>query len=210
MLACALPSPPFTIESGEKHHATYDQCGYSCCLTECLLLCSGLCLHQPAIAGLGWRAVGPPISGQQANRLFNQLPLNARQTHHYCPPVHLYCPISTTPGSKLRAMPCTHNPLQVRRVIGLSRLDENESLFAEASALADILGEVQLNTKELLARHSLCRNVQRSMVRGWRGCWAVMVDLDCMLCVLLVLCSKHHGIHRQQRRPMSILYGWTS
>jgi len=49
-------------------------------------------------------------------------------------------------------------------VIGVPRLEENEGLFVEASALADILGEVQLNTKELLTRHSLCQNLQRSMV----------------------------------------------
>ena len=65
-------------------------------------------------------------------------------------------------------------------MIGTARLDENESLFAEASALADILGEVQLSTKDLLARHSLCRNVQRSMVRA---CVCVCVCVCKCVCV---------------------------
>ncbi|GLC46986.1 hypothetical protein PLESTB_001410400 [Pleodorina starrii] len=53
---------------------------------------------------------------------------------------------------------------EIRRALGSSLLDENESLFAEAGALADILGDVQLNTAALLARHTLCSNPQRSMV----------------------------------------------
>lgn len=54
---------------------------------------------------------------------------------------------------------------QIRRALGRSLLDENETLFAEAGALADILGDVQLNTAGLLVRHRLCSNPQRSLVR---------------------------------------------
>ncbi|GIL75008.1 hypothetical protein Vretimale_2497 [Volvox reticuliferus] len=53
---------------------------------------------------------------------------------------------------------------EIRRTLGNSLLDDNETLFAEAGALADILGDVQLNTSALLARHQLCSNPQRSMV----------------------------------------------
>ncbi|GLI69598.1 hypothetical protein VaNZ11_014260 [Volvox africanus] len=55
---------------------------------------------------------------------------------------------------------------EIRRALGNSLLDDNETLFAEAGALADILGDVQLNTSALLARHQLCSNPQRSMVES--------------------------------------------
>ncbi|EFJ41228.1 hypothetical protein VOLCADRAFT_98787 [Volvox carteri f. nagariensis] len=53
---------------------------------------------------------------------------------------------------------------EIRRALGTALLDDNETLFAEAGALADILGDVTLNTSALLARHQLCSNPQRSMV----------------------------------------------
>lgn len=45
-------------------------------------------------------------------------------------------------------------------------LDENAGLLAEACALADILGDVQLSSSVLLARQQLVSNPQRNMVTG--------------------------------------------
>ncbi|KXZ41327.1 hypothetical protein GPECTOR_549g560 [Gonium pectorale] len=55
---------------------------------------------------------------------------------------------------------------EIRRALGGSLLDENATLFAEAGALADILGDVQLDNAALLARQALCSNPQRSMVES--------------------------------------------
>jgi hypothetical protein len=45
-------------------------------------------------------------------------------------------------------------------------VDENEALHAEAGALADILGGVQLTNEQLLARRALCSNAQRGLVEA--------------------------------------------
>lgn len=59
---------------------------------------------------------------------------------------------------------------QVKRALGQSLIDENEAIYDEASALADILGDVQLSTKALMARQQLCSNPQRTMVGLRESC----------------------------------------
>ena len=53
---------------------------------------------------------------------------------------------------------------EVKRAIGWTQVTENEALFAEAEALADILGTVQMSTSAVLQRQKLCSNPNRSMV----------------------------------------------
>jgi hypothetical protein len=55
---------------------------------------------------------------------------------------------------------------QVKRAIGWGRVEDNEGLFAEASALAEILGDVQLSTQQVLDRQKLFANPQRRLVRA--------------------------------------------
>ncbi len=57
---------------------------------------------------------------------------------------------------------------EVKRALGWSLVAENEALFAEAEALADILGDVQISTAAVLERHKLFSNPNRSMVRARR------------------------------------------
>lgn len=51
-------------------------------------------------------------------------------------------------------------------------LDENETLFAEAGALADIMGDVQLSTEKLLAQqqHQRSKDPQRELLQKARAC----------------------------------------
>lgn len=59
--------------------------------------------------------------------------------------------------------------LQVKRAVGTLLIEENKSLFEEASALTDILGDVQMSTGALVARQQLCNNPQRRLVRREGG-----------------------------------------
>jgi len=54
----------------------------------------------------------------------------------------------------------------VRRVLGSERLDRNQSLFEEASALAEILGDVQIATKEECMRRRILHNPSRALVES--------------------------------------------
>lgn len=67
------------------------------------------------------------------------------------------------PGGRKRGT--GHTP-QVKRAIGSSLIEENEALFAEASAYAEILGDVRIDTGKLLARQQLCSNPHKRMVRA--------------------------------------------
>jgi hypothetical protein len=58
----------------------------------------------------------------------------------------------------------------VKRAIGSDLVDENEALFNEATALADILGDVQLSATALLARQQLTTTKERSLVCGVAVC----------------------------------------
>ena len=81
----------------------------------------------------------------------------------------------------------------MRRIIGNAKLEENEALEAEASALADILGEVQLSTQELCKRRNLCSNVQRSMVRDTRGEYGICSAETCEWQALVkIACASIH------------------
>ena len=53
---------------------------------------------------------------------------------------------------------------EVKRALGWTLITDNDALFAEAEALADILGTVQLSTAAVLQRQRLCSNPNRSMV----------------------------------------------
>ncbi|KAG1662172.1 hypothetical protein FOA52_006392 [Chlamydomonas sp. UWO 241] len=55
---------------------------------------------------------------------------------------------------------------EVKRAIGWGRVEDNEGLFSEASALAEILGDVQLSTQQVLDRQKLFANPQRRLVEG--------------------------------------------
>mmetsp|Transcript_20989 Transcript_20989/g.45972 ORF Transcript_20989/g.45972 Transcript_20989/m.45972 type:complete len:551 (-) Transcript_20989:363-2015(-) len=55
---------------------------------------------------------------------------------------------------------------EVKRTIGVTLVEENEMLFNEAGALAEILGDVQLSTSALLERQQLCCNPQRRLVEA--------------------------------------------
>jgi hypothetical protein len=67
---------------------------------------------------------------------------------------------------------------QIKRSIGRQAVEDNVALFEETTALADILGEVQLSTDAFRDRQKLLSNPQRGLVRGqaaiaWRyapGC----------------------------------------
>ncbi len=61
---------------------------------------------------------------------------------------------------------CTVRFPQVKRAIGTLLVDENRALFDEATALAEILGDVQLKTSALLQRRQLCSNPERNMASG--------------------------------------------
>lgn len=74
--------------------------------------------------------------------------------------------------------------MQVKRALGHATIDDNEVLFAEASALADILGDVQLTTKSLLARQQLCNNPQRRMVCRLHTCSQLLEALHMHFCTL--------------------------
>ena len=52
---------------------------------------------------------------------------------------------------------------QVRRSIGVAVIEENDSIFQEANALSEILGDVQTSTNAVMQRHRLCMNPQRNM-----------------------------------------------
>lgn len=54
--------------------------------------------------------------------------------------------------------------LQIRRAVGARLIDDNEALFQEANALAEILGDVHQSTEALVARRNLCSNPERTMV----------------------------------------------
>lgn len=54
--------------------------------------------------------------------------------------------------------------MQIKRAVGGGVVDENEALFQEANALAEILGDVHQNTEALIARRNLCSNPERAMV----------------------------------------------
>ena len=70
---------------------------------------------------------------------------------------------------------------EVKRTLGRTLIDANEGLFAEAEALADILGTVQLSTTAVLQRQKLCSNPNRSMVNNESrsGIYSA-VWIDCM------------------------------
>ena len=69
---------------------------------------------------------------------------------------------------------------EVKHVLGRSLIEGNEELFAEAEALADILGTVQLTTATVLQRQKLCNNPNRSMVRsspaGTHDAWLILMS----------------------------------
>eukprot|EP00955_Chlamydomonas_euryale_P082688 363759-Chlamydomonas_euryale.AAC.7 len=54
--------------------------------------------------------------------------------------------------------------VQVKRAIGWTRTEDNAGLFAEAEALAEILGDVQLSNTQLQERQRLLSNPQRGLV----------------------------------------------
>jgi hypothetical protein len=96
-------------------------------------------------------------------------------------------PISAcTFGVRGTAHPCDQGDvasIQVKRIIGSELVDANQTLYDEASAYADILGEVQLRTEQILARQRLCTNPQRKLVRSAQaevispGPWRVLLDV---------------------------------
>ena len=59
-------------------------------------------------------------------------------------------------------------PSKVKRAIGSSRVDDNQQLFDEATALAEILGEVRLQTDESIKRRQsvLLQTPRRAVVES--------------------------------------------
>ncbi len=53
---------------------------------------------------------------------------------------------------------------EVKGALGRTLIEENESLFSEADALSEILGQVQASTAAVLDRQRLCSNPNRNMV----------------------------------------------
>eukprot|EP00798_Chlamydomonas_sp_ICE-L_P005805 gene5805-6090_t len=87
---------------------------------------------------------------------------------------------------------------EVKRAIGSSIIEENESLFTEADALAQILGDVQLSTGDLMERHNLCANPQRQLVESEiRMLMERLRDAACS--------SPYHGSGVKERDPESVL-----
>ena len=83
---------------------------------------------------------------------------------------------------------------QVKKAIGTTILDENEDLFTEAAALADILGDIQLSTKALVARQQLVSNPQRKLViKRW-----------------LQMHSYHWPVHGPSRCVSSVPARWSA
>lgn len=84
-------------------------------------------------------------------------------------------------------------PVQVKCIIGSELVDANQTLYDEASAYADILGEVQLRTEQILTRQRLCASPQRKLVSSQPATipWSGAHDMHCN-----VVTAKHQHTHR--------------